>query len=128
MRINMSVGPCRVPGRYIIIFRDAYEIKLGVWLTEEEKFLIKHLGLENHLLFSIPHLDDDDVCRNAALERGEIGREYRARYFFKEGTSNLSFERLIDAKAAMPVIEESFRLLKSLLEAADMPDSRTLEL
>jgi hypothetical protein len=101
---------------------SVHRVVLNVKLSEEEKAAIKTLGLEKELIFSWPRLGNPkdiqllgDTC---VMVAGHLGGAH----------SNLSFENLINAKIGMEKIEDGLRHLKSLLAAADLPDSKSMEI
>ncbi|MDQ6703979.1 MAG: hypothetical protein M3Z96_13305 [Pseudomonadota bacterium] len=108
--------------------RDRYQIIIETQFTEEEKFLVKQLGIENHVVFFVPYLDDDNFGRYAAPDDGKSGYGYPVYQFIKWQTNNFTYEHLLDAKAALPIIEQQFLALKETLNSADIPEHRTFEL
>jgi hypothetical protein len=95
-------------------------------LTEEEKYLILKLGLKNHVMFSIPYLDDEPYIKDAELRAK--GTSYTVHHFLNFTTVSCWFERVLDAQDIIPKIEESFQHLKSALTRADIPPRRILRL
>ena len=109
--------------------RPVHQIILDVQLTEEDKWLIHNLGLNDKVLFTIPFLDGQIAEMNLATQDGYSGNAFLVDYFFKgQNHKALQFDHLVDAKAAIPMIEESFRALKQILDSADIPEHRTFEL
>jgi hypothetical protein len=137
----MKIEPARVPTSETIVgvllaavsspinraYKDAYKIILDVRYTEEEKYLIEKLGIQDHILFTAERLPSDEP-------REPI--EYKVGYFCKPRVQNRhpllddnpKYALLIDAKNALPIIEQSFETLKQLLHSADIPEHRTFEL
>jgi hypothetical protein len=128
MRVDMKIEPST---GYIGWFgsRPVHQIVLDVQLTEEEKWLVNALCLQNQVLFTIPFLEGQVAEMNLAAQDGYSGNAFLVEYFYKSQRHKaLQFDRLIDAKNAIPMIEDSFRALKQLLDSADIPDHRAFEL
>jgi hypothetical protein len=94
---------------------DDNYVKFSVDFTEEERFLIKKLGLTDQILFT--------------LEVGDLPVDYPLNHLLKGKEYRLLCQNLLDAKETVQAVEEKFRLLKDIINSgATAPDSRTFEL
>ena len=125
MRINMEIKQDSLKTG-MFSSKPVQRIHAHFEASEEEKEAIRRLGLEKEVIFSWPNLDE-----KAAKFMGPTNR-MGAITLLTDGVwgpqSTLIFATLIDAKAAMSEIEEGFRRLKGLLAAADLPDTRSVEI
>jgi hypothetical protein len=113
MRVTINIETITRRG----IFRDTDNnyVKFSADFTEEERFLIKKLGLTDQILFT---LGTEDMPIHYFLSHLLKGKEYK-----------LLCTNLLDAKETVPAVEEKFHILKDMLTAgATAPDSRTFEL
>jgi hypothetical protein len=127
MHVNMKIETARVPTRFLITNQDAYKIILDLQYTEEEKYLIENLGIQNHIVFTTERLQSDELGSHIEYKVGDFCKT-RLQNRHPLFDDNPTYALLIDAKAAIPVIEESFRALKQMLDTADIPKHRTFEL
>ena len=113
MRVHMNIET--ITKKRLFGTTDDNFVKLSVDFTEEERYLIKKHGLANEPLFT---LGSEDMPINYTLAYLLKGKEYC-----------ILCQNLFDAKDTMQAIEEKFRLVKDMLNAADTtPESRTFEL
>ncbi len=113
MRVSINIET--VTRRRLFGTTDDYFVKFSANFTEEERFLIKKLGLTDQILFT---LGTDDKPIHYFLSHLLKGKEYK-----------LLCANLLDSKETVQAVEEKFHILKDMLTAgATAPDSRTFEL
>jgi hypothetical protein len=132
VRVSIKIEPTRVYIGWIGLLkgRPAYKLLLDVQLTEEEKYLVKTLGIENQILFTVPYLMGNEKQEILDAQSGFSYNTYLVKYFlqYNKFWREPAFDTLFDAKNAIPMIEDSFRALKQMLDSADVPEHRTFEL
>ncbi len=126
MKVNMNVVQNRVKVG-ILKSQDVAEIKLEVQFTEEEKYKIKKLGIQDYKFFNFPVLSGDKLGQRMQRDGAIDGNEIYIRNLIKGQWQPIRYENLHQANQAMNELEQQFRNLKNHLVDAE-PESRSLDL